>query len=29
MEGNMGLDDFFQSKNWEIVDIQTIPPREA
>jgi len=25
----MGLDDFFQSKNWEIVDLQTIPPREA
>lgn len=25
----MALDDYFQSKDWEIVDVQRIPPREA
>jgi len=25
----MGLDGYFQSKNWNIVDVQRIPPREA
>ena len=25
----MGLDDYFQSKNWNIVDVQRIPSREA
>ncbi len=25
----MGLDNFFHSKDWEIVDVQRIPPRQA